>query len=273
MSGSGILGSVIPLAPALIIFIRSLIGGVALWGFMRLSGDLPKVDIKKDRLFLFGNGFLLTLHWVTYFMAIKMSGVAIAMLSLFTYPVITTLLEPLFDKVRLTRLSLINSLLAMIGVSFILPDFDLENKVSAGVALGVLSALVYALRNLWNKAYIGKYKGSTIMLYQLFVAGLLLLPTIFIFPMEYSFSTFGNLLILGLVTTAAAHTLFVSALQYFTASTVSILSSLIPLYGIGWAVWLIDEPMTINIGIGGAIIVLTVVFQSFAIRRRLPNGG
>jgi len=255
------------MAPVLIIFVRSLIGGIALWGFMRISGDMQKVDFKKDRLFLIGNGLLLTMHWITYFIAIKMSGVAIAMLSLFTYPVITTLLEPLIDKVRLTRLSLVNSILAMIGVSFILPDFDVDNQVSVGVALGVFSALVYALRNLWNKRYITKYRGTTIMLYQLIVSGVLLVPTVFLFPMDYSLSTIVNLFILGLVTTAAAHTLFVSALKYFTASTASILSSLIPLYGIGWAVWLIDESMTRNIWIGGTIIISTVVFQSIAVRR------
>ena len=39
-------------------------------------------------------------HWVTYFYALQWSNVAIGMLSLFTYPVITALLEPLFFNTR-----------------------------------------------------------------------------------------------------------------------------------------------------------------------------
>ena len=40
-------------------------------------------------------------HWITYFYALKFSNVAIGMLSLYTFPVMTALLEPFFIKVKL----------------------------------------------------------------------------------------------------------------------------------------------------------------------------
>lgn len=43
-------------------------------------------------------GLFMGIHWVTYFYALQWSNVAIGMLSLFTYPVITAFLEPLFFK-------------------------------------------------------------------------------------------------------------------------------------------------------------------------------
>jgi len=39
-------------------------------------------------------------HWITYFYALKLSNVAIGMLSLFAYPIFTALLEPFFIKVK-----------------------------------------------------------------------------------------------------------------------------------------------------------------------------
>ena len=34
-------------------------------------------------------------HWIIYFISLKLSNVAIGMLSVFTYPVITAFLEPI----------------------------------------------------------------------------------------------------------------------------------------------------------------------------------
>ena len=45
-------------------------------------------------------GVFLGTHWVTYFYALQWSNVAIGMLSLFTFPVITACLEPLFLKTK-----------------------------------------------------------------------------------------------------------------------------------------------------------------------------
>jgi len=42
-----------------------------------------------------------------------------------------------------------------------------------------------------------------------------------------------------------------------------VISSLIPVYGILWAVIFIGEKLNIGIWIGGSIIVLTVALQSF----------
>ena len=91
ISTSGTLGRYIELPVPLIILLRSLIGGVFLFLFCKLKKLSFKIK-KKDRKTVFLSGVLMGAHWITYFIALKLSSVAIGMLSVFTYPIITTCL-------------------------------------------------------------------------------------------------------------------------------------------------------------------------------------
>ncbi len=260
MSTSGVLGKIIPLSPALIIFIRCVLAGVLLWlyiGWRSNTWHLP-----NDRLFFLGSGVLLAIHWTTYFISLKLGGVAVGMLSLFTYPVITSLLEPLVFKHKLNWYDVSWSIVILIGLLLIVPEFNIDNRTVQGLLWGVFSAVVYSFRNLWNKKYINHYSGSTIMCYQLLVSAVVLLPSVFIYPFEISVESWGYLAVLVIITTAIAHTLFVRGLQYFSTTSVSIMSSLIPLYGVGWALWLTDEVLTTAIIAGGAVIIAATIAQN-----------
>ena len=261
MSTSGLFGKIIPLAPSLTIFFRCLIAGLLLLAYLKWSGGI-KISWKRDRNFFLLSGILLAVHWISYFQSIKMSGVALAMLSLFTYPIITSVLEPIFFRSRHSWFNILSSILVLVGLCFIVPEFSLNNRAMQGVLLGLGSSLLYAIRNIMNRKYITRYSGTTIMCYQLLICTVLLIPTLLIYPLEISSQTWGNLVLLALVTTAIAHTLFIQGLKSFTASTVSILSCLTPVYGILWAVWLADEQLNQSTIWGGSIIVLASLAQS-----------
>ena len=64
-------------------------------------------------------------HWVTYFYALKLSNVAIGMLSMFTFPVMTALLEPFFTKQKINSIHIALALLVLIGIYFLVPDFSI----------------------------------------------------------------------------------------------------------------------------------------------------
>lgn len=260
MSTSGVLGKVIPLSPSFIIFIRCLLAGSLL--LLYIYGRGHRVFPWKDKGFFIGSGLLLAIHWTTYFQSIKMGGVAVGMLSLFTYPVITSLIEPYFFKTRHSYFDIASSLLILIGLALIVPEFSLNNRVAQGMLLGILSAVVYSLRNLWNKKYITRHSGSTIMCYQLLVAALVLAPVLGIYSWEINGETWGYLIVLVVVTTAIAHTMFVQGLQHFSTSSVSIMSSLIPVYGVAWAILFTDESLTKGILWGGSIIIFATIAQN-----------
>ncbi len=266
MSTSGVLGKVIPLPPSVIIFWRCMLAFALLFFFIKLR---VREGIRSNhRGFFIGSGILLAVHWTTYFHSIKLGGVAVGMLSLFTYPIITSLLEPLLFKIRFSWFDIASSLLILWGLSLMVPEFSLENEVVQGILWGIFSALIYSLRNLWNKKYIKEYSGSTIMCYQLLISAVVLAPALWIFPVQISTISWIYLFILTVVTTAIAHTLFVQGLKHFSTSSVSIMSSLIPLYGVAWAVLFTDEVLNKGIILGGAIIIMAIIAQNVKYFRR-----
>ena len=136
ISTSGTLGRYIELPVPLIILLRSLIGGVFLFLFCKLKKLSFKIK-KKDRKTVFLSGALMGAHWITYFIALKLSSVAIGMLSVFTYPIITTFLEPLMLKSKFKKSNLLLGLMVLVGIYFLAPEFSLENDQFKAIGFGV----------------------------------------------------------------------------------------------------------------------------------------
>ena len=103
ISTSGVLGRYISMPPPVTIWIRCLLAMVILGVFCWYQKIDLKITRKKDWKTITLSGVFLGAHWITYFYSLQLSNVAIAMLSLFTYPVITALLEPVFLKQNLTQ--------------------------------------------------------------------------------------------------------------------------------------------------------------------------
>ncbi|MDP2089253.1 MAG: DMT family transporter [Flavobacteriaceae bacterium] len=268
ISTSGVLGRYINLAPPVTIWFRCVLAAVFLGLYCWKIGITLKFDIRKNGFsFLLGSIFL-GIHWITYFYSLKLSNVAIAMLSLFTFPVITALLEPLFFKIKLDPWQIFLGIIVLIGVYFLMPDFDFSNDYTKGVLIGVVSAFFYALRNIVLKKQLVIYQPTMLMFYQLLFISSLLWPVLFMFDTSNVMVQLPAILTLALVTTAIGHTLFVMSLKSFTASTVGIFSSIQPVYGIVLAYFILDELPSANILIGGFLILSTVGLESFKTYRK-----
>ncbi len=84
------------------------------------------------------------------------------------------------------------------------------------------------------------------------------------------------LVVLGLVCTALAHTLFIAALANVTAHTASVVTALEPVYGIALAFALLGEVPGPRTLVGGALIVAAAAFATrraslAAVGSRRPN--
>ena len=262
ISTSGVLGRYIKLSPPLTIWYRSLFAILLLGTFCLLKKYSFKIDWKNNGKAILLSGLFMALHWVTYFFALQWSNVTIGMLSLFTYPIFTILLEPFFVKTKLQSIHIIFGLIILIGVYLLVPAFDIRNTETQGLIIGVFSAIVYALRNLILKSNSNMANGSIQMFYQMGVVLLILLPVLWIYPQEKIVSQLPYLLILGGVTTALGHTLFLTSFFHFRISTVSILSSVQPIFGVILAVIFLHEIPNLKSLIGGLLILTTVVLES-----------
>lgn len=267
VSTSGALGRYVTTAPPLTIWYRALIGFLFLVLIIKLSGRSLRLKQKSDFGFILLSSVLMGAHWVTYFFSLKYSNVAIGMLSLFSYPVITTFLEPVFLKTKLNKVHVIFGIILMVGVGFLIPEYDIANNITMGVILGLISAICYALRNVLLKWRGAAYDGMVMMTLQTFIISLLLLPVALTYSHEQVSSNWMGLVALGILTTAIGHSLFISSFKYFSISKVSIISSMQPLFGITLAILFLNEVPDGRTFIGGMIIIGVVAIESLRIER------
>lgn len=267
ISTSGVLGKFIDLPTPVIIWCRCALGALFLFSFSRLKKFDIKINSRKDFSTVFLSSLFLGVHWITYFYALKFSNVALGMLSLFTFPVITALLEPLFIKTKLNPIHIFLGVLVLFGIYMLAPEFDFESSQLKGILFGLFSAVCYALRNLILKQHIGQYSGTTLMMHQIFILSILLLPVMFTMDVSNITTQFPYIIILALVTTAIGHSMFIHSLKYFSVSTASIINSLQPIFGIVMAFFFLEEIPTWNTFFGGSLILATVIIESVRSKR------
>ncbi|MCY3998243.1 MAG: DMT family transporter [Flavobacteriaceae bacterium] len=258
---SGPLGRYIDLAPQIIIWCRSFIAIFVLGGYCIYKKYPLLKDLKNHKTGLLFSGILMGIHWVTYFIALKLSNVAIAALAVFTFPIMTVFLEPLIRKVSFQRIHLLFGFMIVLGVYFLVPEFNFKDQKTLGLIMGLISAFAYAIRNIMVKTKISDMEGSSVMFFQMIVVTVLLFPTMFYYPIENISSQWPFLLFLGIVTTSLGHTLFANSFKSFSTSNVSILNSIQPVFAILLALIFLNEIPQIQSIIGGSLILLTVVLE------------
>lgn len=268
ISTSGVLGRYITLPPVFTIFYRCLIAVLVFYIFCRWKKINLKIDNKRDLFKMILGGLLMGAHWITYFYSLKYSSVAIALLSLFTYPVFTAFLEPVLFKTRFNKVHLFLGLLVLSGIYFLSPEFDLQNDYFIAVIFGIASAIFYSFRNLLMKREVERYNGTVLMFYQILVVSVLLLPSVFFGNFEHVLSQWKPLLVLAVLTTCVGHTLFLKSFKNFSITAASIMSSIQPVYGIALAAIFLSEIPSMKTLFGGILIISAVVIESLISFRR-----
>lgn len=262
ISTSGVLGKYIDMPPTVIVWWRSSLAVLFIYGYCRFKKIDLKIHSRKDFfIFVLGATFMAA-HWITYFYALKLSNVALGMLSLYTFPVITALLEPIFIKTKFNPIHLVLGGIVLLGIYILAPEFNLESSHVQGIGLGLISALCYSLRILIMKQQVAVYNGSMLMFYQVLMITVLLAPALLLMDTSNIDTQYPYVLLLAILTTAIGHTLMVKKFSYFSVSTASIISSIQPIFGIVLAFIFLHEIPTANTFIGGALILSTVIIES-----------
>lgn len=270
---SGVLGKSIDAGPVMITFGRTALAAAALLIGMLSAG--VGLSIKKPRDFaaLLFSGMLLTLHWYTFFESIRVSSVAVGLITFSTFPIFVTFLEPHFFGERLRRSDIRAALAVVIGIVLVVPSLDFGNNVTRGVVWGVLSGFSFAILSLLNRTHVRFYSPITVTFYQLAFATLFSLPVVVMAGELPSKEGLLLLLVLGVVCTALAHGLFIASLKHVKAKTAGIVSCLEPVYGIALAVILTGELPALRTIIGGLIILGSVCFSTMQEKPDGRKGG
>ncbi|MCJ7610650.1 MAG: DMT family transporter [Candidatus Aminicenantes bacterium] len=269
---AGLFGQWLPISPFIIVLGRVVFGSLALGGVLVFRRRQPagRPGRGQDRLIFVLWGFILAVHWASFFRSIQVSSVAVGLLSYSTFPLFTSFLEPLVNRERWERRHFILSLGCLAGVFLIIPRFDLAQPVVQGVGWGMCSGLLFALLTITNRKLTARHSALVIAFYQDFWAGVFLLPFLFIIKPSLSARDILLLAVLGVACTALAHTLFIRGLKWVSARTASIISALEPVYGIILAYFFLREIPAGRTVWGGAVIVASCLWASFSDRRLRP---
>ena len=245
------------------LFWRCLFAVLALFVFVLLQHQKLKLQSKKDLGLVLLSGVLFSGHLYFYFLAISISSVAVAVISMFTFPIMTALLEPIWFKKKLSIVTVFSALGIFVGMNFMVPAYSL-NDTTWGILFGLMSALCYTVRNLLSTSFVTKYSSNIVMLYQIGCCTLLFFIStwssdVFI---PNSLDVTLALIFLGVFTKAIGHNLFVNSFRHFNTSTASIITSLQPVIAIFYAYVFVNEIPDSNTYIGGGIILLAVIMES-----------
>jgi len=267
ISTSGSLGRYIDMPAPVTIWFRSGLAMLILLAYCKYKKIKLKIESKKDLGAFVLSALFMASHWITYFIALRLSSVAIGMLALFTYPIMTAFLEPLFSKTKFDYMHLLLGAMVILGIYILSPELDFQSDSVKGIMFGLLSAFCYALRILILKQYVTTYHGSSLMFFQLLIITIVLAPALFFLETTNITTQFPYIIILALVSTAIGHTLFVQSLKHFKVSTASIIGSTQPIFGIIIAFLFLNEIPNWNTFFGGMLILSTVVIESLRSRK------
>ena len=262
LSTSGVLGRLIDMAPTLIIWWRCAFAVIIMYGFVKINSLDLKVHHKGDYFTIILSAILLAAHWVSYFYSLALSNIAIAMLTLHTFPAMTALLEPVILKTKFKLYHLLLAFMIVLGVYIMLPPEGQSEKIIPAIIFGLVSALAYALRNIYTRKIIARYNGSSMMFFQLVIMTIILLPILFTESTTSIKTEWPFVASLALITTCLGHTLFVRNLKTYNATTISLLSSIVPIYGILWGIIFLSEYPSTRTIIGGTIILVAFIIES-----------
>lgn len=265
---TALFAKLIPLPVVEIIFWRSVVAALALWLFLLATRGMVRLSNRRECLFFLSSGTLLAGHWLTYFHAIQVSTVAVGIISLYTYPIITIILEPFFDRQKHRVSDLLVGAVVLAGVFLMAPEFELSNGTTRGICWGVFSAAIYSVRNLILRRHVKKYPATTVMLYQVIATVIVLFPVMFARFKPYDAATTGKLVLLGVVFTAVHHTLFAAVLKHFPVKTASVIASVQPAIAAVFAWLIIDEVPGWRVIAGGLIVISAAAFETGRSARR-----
>ncbi|ATC93242.1 DMT family transporter [Pseudoalteromonas tunicata] len=266
--GTALFAKLIGLPAIDITVYRTAVAAIALLTLMLISKKQIRLSNKKDYAIAVFLGIIIGLHWITYFGGMQLAGVTIGVIAFFCYPVITVFLEPFITKTTPKLSDFICACIVCLGIYLLVPQANLGNDVTLGIALGVISAFFFALRNVTHRHYFSRYGGPHTMLYQTLVACIMLSLFVEVPPSEVTDTDWLLILLVGVVFTALPHSLFASSLQHLSAKTAGLISCLQPLYGSILAWLILHEEANLSTILGGLLVVSAAFYETWAVTRK-----
>lgn len=260
---SGIFGKLIISGVAVLVFGRVVFAVLSLSILLIKSRRLPWQGMTAQRIFnLLAMGLLLVAHWVTFFIGIKVGGVAVATLGFACFPAFVALLESVLYREQLTKTEYTLIGLVSLGLVLVTPSFDFANNATEGLIWGILSGFTYALLTIGNRSVAAKMSGVQVNWWENLSVMLCLLPFAVADIPQVPWLDWVWIACLGLLCTGLSYSFFINALKVINARTAAMIIALEPVYAILVAWVLFHEQPGLRMVAGGALIIFAVVWST-----------
>lgn len=268
----GIFVRYIPLPSSIIALARAVIGVLFLIFFMIIRGKKVKWnDIRNNLFLLLFSGVLIGVNWILLFESYRYTTVATATLCYYLAPVFVIVLSPFILREKITARKILCVLIALIGMFFVSGVSTSGISGIKGILYGIGAAVLYAIVVLCNQKIqdISAYDKTVT---QLTASAIVLLPYVFftenINAISISFIELGLLIVVGILHTGIAYTLYFASMKDLNAATIAIFSYIDPVVAIILSVILLRENMGIT-GVLGAVLILgATLFSSLPERKK-----
>ncbi|HWQ06394.1 MAG TPA: DMT family transporter, partial [Feifaniaceae bacterium] len=228
---------------------------------------------KKDILTVATSGLMgITLYAVLQNIAVQWTSASSATLIIASYPIITLLLESLIYKIKLNAFKIVGILIAIGGVvilSYVKAEARQQNEL-LGVVMLIVAGVVWAFYNFLTKKVVNSYPSITLLFYQTLFGTVFMLPLALLERGQWAaptLMTFSMMLFLGVFCSVIAFLLYNTALKKLSASSVTSMLNLVPIFGVFFSWVLLGEQVTVRKLIGGAIVILGVMLSVRNVRK------
>ena len=248
------------MSSSMISMLRGIIGATFLV-IVTLSNKeqlIKPANLKELGLIILA-GALLGINWILLFESYRYTSLATATLCYYMAPIFVIIFSLIFLKEKLTRTQIITMTIALLGITLVSGIFD-GGKIEGlkGILFGLGAAVCYGLVVVTNRMT-GNASATYKTIVQLSTTAIILLPYNFInHEFDHLILSSSNLiliLILGILHTGIAYTIYFNAIKDVDGQSLAIYSYIDPIVTIILSTCLLHEAMSIYEIIGMILIL------------------
>jgi drug/metabolite transporter (DMT)-like permease len=276
---SAILGKLVTIPAVELVFFRAIFATIGMGLLIYSLNNSFRVS-KNDLVKLILIGFIVAVHWFSFFGSARISNVSVSLVGFATNSLWAAFLEPWFNKTKLKKFEVVLGLIVLLGL-YIIFSFDFQYK--GGLLLGILAGFTSALFSVFNSKMVKTIAPRTITFYEMigvFIGTTLFLPIYKFTPLSDGTINLTPPLIdllyiaiLAGVCSVYAYTVAVELMKRISVFMIQLCLNLEPIYGIIMAVIIFgqDEKMNANFYIGTMVILSAVILYPLLKKRFDPK--
>ncbi len=238
-----------------LVAMRVTLGALVLVAFAVVTGRFRVPTTERGRLVLLG--VLLSAHWLTFFLAIQLTTVAVALAVVYTGPIIAAVLSGPVLGERNVGSAWIGLALAAGGMLVVVRPAS--GATLDGVVVAMVSALLFAALFIVGKPLASLLGGLAVATWEAVVASIVLAPFT-VQAVRESSEFWREFLILGVVFTGIAGVIWWGSMRRLPVAVVSVIMYLEPASAVVWAAFFLDEspePLTwlgVGLVVAGGVV-------------------